>query len=339
MNPESNRKISHRLAPGLLLMTLYAALASTAFAQDAVRSAGPYREPGTAVGIQVPGERQGDRALPLLVPPGRDTRETPPLFVEIPAFSGPATLEVRFLHGEVVIAAEIVELDAKRPARAAMNILNDHQKELLKIRALEAEQHASVKVQVLGAPVDVPERSLAEIETRSRMLESVPTAGMTKSVQVSLAAARRGSRIAANWTPDPECVQQCDDERQFCYEDRCDPRGSCEFCEQYWRDCYYSCPEVCTEPKDVYNVFGNWTYIGTNYLGNACLDIYPHNGIGTSHSRWQYVARLNVYQRTEHCDGTYTDVFTGYTYEYYYCYTSNGYNCNNPQYVYNPNIC
>lgn len=339
MNSESNRKMSLRLVPGLLLLILYVALTSIAFAQDEPRAIGPYRELGAAVGVQGPGARQGDRALPLLVPPGQVTRETAPLFVEIPAFEGPAMLEVRFLHGDVVIAAEIVELDAKRPDRAAMNILNDHQKELLKIRALEAEQHSSVKVQVLGAPVDVPERSLAEVETRSRMLESVPTVGTTKSVQVSLANARKGSRIAANWTPDPECVQGCDDERQFCYEYRCDQRGSCQYCEDYWRDCYYSCPEVCTEPKDVYNVYGNWTYLGTNWLGTECLDIWPHNGVGTSHDSWQYVARVNVYRRTEHCDGTYTDVFIGYGYDYYYCYTSNWYNCNWPQYVYNPNIC
>jgi hypothetical protein len=264
-------------------------------------------------------------------------REEPPLYVATELRARGTKIQVVVLQGQSVVARELLVLDeAVRDGGVVLDILADHPLVLRRVRELEGANPLSVRLRITSDGAPDLERTLAELETRSRKMNAARGITSRTSLTISL----RGPRVATDGN-DPECNQQCSDAREFCYTDICDPRGSCYFCEVQYNDCVNTCPDACTEPKDVYEVYGPWNYYGSSYLGTSCFEnANIYDNVGHLYDAWQNTYRRNVYERTEHCDGTYTDTFVGVEYGHSYCYSFVAANaCVAPQPIVNPPIC
>jgi len=130
--------------------------------------------------------------------------------------------------------------------------------------------------------------------------------------------------------PDPSCVANCDEQYNFCM-DNCDQRGSCTYCSDYYNNCYYSCPQVCTEPKSVHNVTTN-EIVSVYYGAWYCFESRFQNDFydGQYYQDTQYNYKTTTVRRTEHCDGTHTDEVLSVSYATAYCYSPTGLTCYYP---------
>jgi len=104
------------------------------------------------------------------------------------------------------------------------------------------------------------------------------------------------------------CWQQCNVSYQSCLE-WCDPRGdSCTQCEIWYHDCYIECPAPpCSEPVSV-STYTSYSAQSAYWYGQTSCQFGQRYDYLTIH----YL--VTVYQRTVHCDGSHTDV---YSYSYY----------------------
>ncbi|HEV2852212.1 MAG TPA: hypothetical protein VHC97_05350 [Thermoanaerobaculia bacterium] len=214
------------------------------------------------------------------------------------------TLTVAVSSGPRVFVQETIVLPDRLSAAPTISFLAHHQNELAQLRKLEAEAlrfTVSARGKVI---VDVP---FADADRGSaRLAGGGPVVGESRSVEVKLRDPRKGMQ------PDPECESACNDAFLEC-DYYCDHRGSCSYCNDQYSWCVFQCPQVCTEPKAVYDVYTPWTYIGSYNHGNICIN-YTY-----AYIFWEDVDRRYVYQRTEHCDGTYTDVYKSTQYRSSFC--------------------
>lgn len=134
--------------------------------------------------------------------------------------------------------------------------------------------------------------------------------------------------VSAQADPDPDCVVGCQIQLDDCYQ-WADPQGTdYQTCERYYNDCIAGCPEECVEPQDQYEVATSWSYTGSYNHGQICVN-YAH-----AYILWQDFFQRYVYQRTVHCDDTYTDTYLRTEYTSAYCKEYIGPGCfgdfNNP---------
>ena len=113
--------------------------------------------------------------------------------------------------------------------------------------------------------------------------------------------------------PEPVCAAGCEYTFYECYAN-CDENGpGCPWCQTEYTSCLLFCPQVCVEPKSVYYTYTAWALTSTSNLGNICV------GNASAYVLFQQFFRRSKYQRTVHCDDSYTDVFVNYEYQYSYC--------------------
>lgn len=128
-------------------------------------------------------------------------------------------------------------------------------------------------------------------------------AGTPRTIDVRLAP-RSGKLRALGYEPDPECVQTCEDQRFFCWTERCDERGSCLYCNEYYDDCVGSCPTVCVEPKSVSTYTVDQSYASTDGTTSCFYGPYQFDDLYRFYSVITY---HYTYRKTVHCDDTYSD--------------------------------
>jgi hypothetical protein len=108
--------------------------------------------------------------------------------------------------------------------------------------------------------------------------------------------------VTAEADPEPYCVEGCQIQLDDCYA-WADPQGTdYQTCERYYADCVASCPQVCEEPQDQYEYATGWVYTGSYNHGTICVS-------NNAYILWEDFFQRSVYQRTVHCDGTFTDTY------------------------------
>jgi hypothetical protein len=249
----------------------------------------------------------------------------------------PSRLEIRVLLEGRRVARETVELPSPLPKKAAVEVLAYYPEELRQLRKLESLRPGSIRVSLWIQDRLLGELPLGELEKRGARTASLTAVGSTLEVEMLLGATRR-TVAEKGYVRDPACVQQCDDDRLFCYEVICDPRGSCQYCEENYSNCVASCPQVCVDPKKVYR-YTTVSYVGSNFGSTRCFeDDWPYDNVGLLYRYRENIYRERTYERTEYCNGSYSDRFISERYVVKYCYEFLGGSCVAPQ-GYVPAVC
>jgi len=266
---------------------------------------------------QASGKDRGDRE------PGLRTIETRQLEVrsvkaehaaaglpfDLPAglVSPSETLTVAVSSGPRILVQETIVLPGSLSAAPTISFLAHHQSELAQLRKLAGAEAESLRFSVSArckVLLDVP--FIDADRGSSRLADGELAVGESRSVDVKLRDPRKGMQ------PDPDCESACSDAFLEC-DYYCDHRGSCSYCNDQYSWCVFQCPQVCVEPKSVHDVYSSWTYIGSYNNGTICI------ANAYAYIFWEDVERRNVYQRTEHCDGSYTDVYKSTQYRSSFC--------------------
>lgn len=250
-------------------------------------------------------------------------REVAPLLYVLPSLgtSGRANMEIRILQGKHLLIREVVKLPAGVAAGAAVDVLFTHPDEIKKLRTIEAETPGSLRFISLIEERVITDEPFAAIEAGGAKAALASAVGEIAEVEVK---APPRLRVRANdFYEDDPCWQQCNVSYQSCLE-WCDPRGdSCTLCEIWYHDCYIECPSPpasCSEPKSTSTVTSR-TPVAAYWAGqSACVFGWE----------WDYDAvtyQITIYQRTEHCDGSHTDVAISSYYQTIYCWYQTFYSC------------
>ncbi len=180
----------------------------------------------------------------------------------------------------------------------------------LSARAAKAGRHAEISVALDGRTL----RTLpfAEFLVYNRQFQKeLPSlrkpVGETRDFAAESGQAARPSAnpLAKGW--DLNCIANCDTNRDYCYqtEPECAGVDYCETCETQWGSCHDAC-WTCEEPKSVSQYTSSWIK-STSWAGGNCLeDVYLNC---SWFDFYNLVIESDRYQRTEHCDGSYTDSF------------------------------
>lgn len=212
-----------------------------------------------------------------------------------------AELTLAARSGNKVIVSESIAMPETLSGEVTVVFLANHDKELRQVRNL-----AKARPGTLSFTASVGERVIADmpfVEADSgsaALADGAKIVGSSRAVRVNIKDAKL---ISANgMQPDPECETACNDTYVECYYVICDQRGDCSYCWEDYESCAASCPQICVEPKQVYEYGTSWQYSGSTgeYI---CLQNYYRYILWTN---WE---SRNVYERTVHCDNTYTDVF------------------------------
>jgi hypothetical protein len=273
-----------------------------------------------------------DRSRIINPPAGdRKTVENPldrKLFWRLPTddHASPYVLGVLIKSANQTLVREIIDIPSDAPRDAVIELLAGHPAELEQIRDREQAAPGSVQVRISKGKNVLEDAHFANIEDLNAKLQN-PASRMTGTARLIDLNFRTDEPVSSGlirplgMEPDPQCVQQCEDTRFFCYTERCDPRGSCAYCDEYYTDCASSCPRVCVEPKSVSYYTNDQSYASTD--GSlACY--YP----GDLYRFYQVVTYHYHYKRTTHCDNTYTDELQSTDTSSYVCWR-----------LYAPNSC
>jgi hypothetical protein len=222
--------------------------------------------------------------------------------------TGTRELTLTVLRSVRIVARETIALPEALPANPTVTFLGQHTKELAQIRKMDAANPGLLRFVVAAG-----DRTLANVSFQEADGSSLGTnapVGDSRQVEMKMPGA---SRIATNgMQPDPECESACNDTYVQCYYEICDQRGDCSYCWTDYQYCAASCPQVCVEPKSVSTYNTSWTYIGTYNNGQICVNNYAYFLL-------EDVDRRYVYQRTTHCDNSYTDVLQSTQYRSSFC--------------------
>jgi hypothetical protein len=125
---------------------------------------------------------------------------------------------------------------------------------------------------------------------------------------------------------DPACTSWCEQELEWCLS-WCDPRTrECTECDFTYQSCVSSCPTICVEPRSV-TTFTTQTRLGATVSGSACHSSFA------GPQRWDRLNvhyRVDTWERTTKCDGTYTDRLLGSHETYQLCWSNSGAYCSFP---------
>ena len=245
------------------------------------------------------------------------------LFWRLPIHSSsvPFNLGIRITQDDQTLFREVISIPADTQADAVVQLFSGHAAELRRLREAEAAKPGTIHVTITKGRDVLADVPFARLEALSAKLRK-PADNMIGTMRfIDVNVGKRQTpgpgRIATlDFNPDPSCVQNCEDERFFCYTERCDERGSCAFCEEYYWDCYYSCPEVCTDTISYYT--RDETY-GTPD-GLSCFRGPDSPTFDDLYQFWTVITYHYTYKRTTHCDGSYTDELVSTTITSYVCW-------------------
>lgn len=236
-----------------------------------------------------------------------------PLIYALPAFLSnerSSLLTVEVLEDGRPVVRQTIELPAGRSEASVIEVLADHPDRLRHLRKLEAALPRRIRLGMWLGDQLLEEISLHDLEEemRSRTPLAEPAIGITRQVEF-LAGGALSPSTAKSYEQgrDPVCVQECDNQRQSCYIDRCDPRGSCDFCEDYYDSCVLSCPLApncpTTREYSTTTVTGQFFY---NCLD--CVDCFLGFGAfdGRIHQLSHRTLRTQTWREIRHCDGSTT---------------------------------
>jgi hypothetical protein len=209
--------------------------------------------------------------------------------------------------GRKTLASETIALPANASPDSAIisQFLGNHPETLLSIRKTDEARPGILRFKVTAgeqALLDVP---FHVADSMSAELAAVTSSAVGQSQMVDIQLSEPRKMAALGMQPEPECEAACNATYIECYYEICDQRGDCSYCWEDYEYCAAACPQICVEPKEVYTWKTNWTTTGSS-LQEWCK--MP----GAA----KYVFRTTtqtrtVYQRTVHCNGTYTDAYQG----------------------------
>lgn len=236
-----------------------------------------------------------------------------PLLFALPAarsFPEAAKLQIRIGQGKAMLVRETVMVPAHAAPDATIDVLATHPDELKRLRSLEAARPGSIRfIAIIGEEV-IADEPLSQLESASKSLSTDAAVGAVQEIESH--PERKLQPKPAGLYIDPGCQEYCDEQYNSCL-DWCDPRGdSCTLCYTWYNDCTIQCPIDCSEPRSVSTYTTN-TLIGSTSSATSCRanTFGSHSGQLWSYVTYQY--QVTTYQRTMHCDGSYTDVSTGST--------------------------
>jgi hypothetical protein len=294
------------LVAGIALFAASVALAGTA---PPVSRGQLTQDPGVGSGTRV-----AELPKDLVAKPGMEIPAPTGLAFDLPAeaVKPSGKLTVTVLNGVRIYVEETIELPAAFNEAPTIAFLANHPGELERVRKAANARPQAIRFTVAldgKVLVNVP---FVEADGGSeRLAYGGKVVGQSRSVTVNL---RDPLKVALQgMVPDPACQADCDQAFYDCYT-YCDERGAgCPWCQTQYSDCLAACPQVCVEPKDVHYVWSAWVYTGSYNNGNICISNYY------AYILWTDFFQRAKYQRTVHCDDTYTDVFQNYEYDSSYC--------------------
>jgi hypothetical protein len=202
-------------------------------------------------------------------------------------------------------------------------VLYSHPQELKKYRELEAAAPGVLRFIVTSSGRVLTDEPLAAIEAKGSTLSVDNAVGEIRLIEVN---GPPKSLVQANGViKEPYCQERCDQELYSCLNDWCDPRGdSCSLCYIWYNDCVMMCPDVCTDPRSVttYNTATPVAVVG--YYGSSC-----RTNLGVK-SLWENITvryRIDTYERSENCDGSYSDRWVTSYDQYHTCWNNTHYYC------------
>ncbi len=306
----------------VLSVTLCILLSPSALVAE--RACEPGQAPAStrAVGMAPAGEAPAVELLFYELPRGLTIRPDQMITVEVRVDGAPYLVEtLRLLPGQ---AAErtVVELFSSDPTR----IQEVHD-------VVRQGKAVEVEISIGGESTEILD--LETLFTRSAgLLRDLP---LPRSVESAVLATEPQSLFAKSTT----CEDQCWDEQDWCYENRCDFGGppSCyDACDSQLEDCLAGCepPPPCEPTTEIVYVIDPVSYYS---LGIDCFyDVYyPWEG-------WEFDEQVWTYKRTKkeithNCDGTDTVKILEVTYFQDYCYQRWFWSCSDLFIRYRINNC
>jgi|GEM_PF-2267225 len=239
--------------------------------------------------------------------PGASLEATPPLLFSLPdglPADHASVLKVEIRANDKPVVRQEIELPAGLADGGVVELVAEpvNQRELLE--KLEAANPGSVWIDLSLDGQLLEEISLSNLEQETATLTPPADLPVGTPRRLDVLVGTRPNRLATKSYEDgrdPECVQHCDDERYDCYVNRCDPRGSCEYCETYYDDCVLSCP-VCPTTKDT----STTTILGISYYNQYGCFLGFFAGTGAVHQLAYRTLRLRVWRTVTQCDGSST---------------------------------
>lgn len=266
---------------------------------------------------------------------GSNKREAAPLLYLLPDLGTGenVAMEIRIVQGKRQLVREVVALPAGVPAGAAVDVLFTHPDELKRLRAIEAKTPGSLRFIALAGGRVVTDEPFANVEASGAKLSTEAAIGEIREIEARPAARKPLARALGK---DPDCTYWCDVQQNSCLE-WCDPRGdSCTQCYTWYNDCWNQCGDVCS---DAYSNYTTYTPTSTTDLGSRCVaNSYP----APFGKRWDRVTvtyTVTNYQRTTHCDGSYTDTPTGSYNTTMTCWKKTNINCGPSDMLPDTGIC
>lgn len=130
----------------------------------------------------------------------------------------------------------------------------------------------------------------------------------------------RSPAMSKGMQPDPECEQACNDTYITCYYEICDQRGNCSYCWTDYEYCVAGCPQICVDPKKVYE-FTSTQLIGAVTYYSTCYELPNQTDYlwGERFDYRRYDWKHTRIRRTEYCNGTYSDEVLSVSYSSTYC--------------------
>ena len=297
-----------------VLFVIILLLAGSGFAGERTRSA----EESAAVDRTAARPALPEGAMATAVP---KQREAAPLLYVLPSLGTKehAAMEIHILQGKRLLIREVVSLPAGTAGGAVVDVLFTHPSEIQRLRTIEAQTPGSLRFLSFIEGRVITDEPFAAIEAQGAKASLQEAVGEVSEVEVK---ATPRLRVRANdFYEDDPCWQHCNVQYASCL-DWCDPRGdSCTQCEIWYHDCYIECPSPpCSDPVSV-STYTNYSAVTAYWYGQqSCV----------AGQRWDYITvhyLVTVYQRTEHCDGSHTDVFSYSYYQDVACWTNTHISC------------
>lgn len=268
---------------------------------------------------------QGEKTAALLY--------APPSF--LPA-AQPSELRVEVLEQGRVVIRQTVELPSVLPEGATVEVLVDHPRQREDLQKRELAQPGSIRLSIWHGGRPLEELALGELEEirLARASREQTTVGTTKRIDFLVGSLlRRVSAMSHEQGRDPVCVQGCQEQRDSCYLDRCEPQvGGCGFCETYYESCVNSCPK-CPTTRD----YSTTTVTGQTFFSpTACFYGFAL-AEGRRHEFSYRTLRSRFWRETTNCDGSKTTVLLNTVNWAEYCWQQFNVSCspaghNNTQY-------
>lgn len=252
----------------------------------------------------------------------------PSLFVPVPGEEGAGERSLKFQVrlNDRPFLTETLAVEATQDD-IAVELLARDSATLARLFRLAERPEARLSVSVLLDGSSIQELSFEEMATasakltRSRDFHPRPA---SSRVELFMPEPSKpdflSSALEKGMQPDPACEQVCNDDYLFCSE-VCDQRGSCGYCWTNYQNCAASCPQVCVDPKKVYELT-SLQLLGVVTHSTACYEL--PNQTDYHYGEWfdysQYNWKSTRIRRTEYCNGTYSDQVVSVSYSSTYCH-------------------